>query len=135
MERYRILDHEADTGFEVYGETMEELFRNGVYALFSLITDIEAVQPLVEKRIKVSGNGELFINFLNDTLYLWDTTRFIPNTVSVYIKDQNAEGLFRGEFFNPARHTIRQEVKAVTYHKFRIVEEHGTFKATVIVDV
>jgi SHS2 domain-containing protein len=135
MERYRILDHEADTGFEVYGGTMEELFRNGVYALFSLITDIEAVQPLVEKRIKVSGNGELFINFLNDTLYLWDTTRFIPNTVSVHIDDQNAEGLFRGEFFNPARHTIRQEVKAVTYHKFRIIEEKGVLKATVIVDV
>lgn len=135
MERYRILDHEADTGLEIYGETMEELFQNGVYALFSLITDTGAVQPLVEKRIRVSGNGELFINFLNDILYLWATTGFIPGTVSVHIKDQNAEGLFRGEFFDPARHKIRQEVKAVTYHKFRIEEEQGTLKATVIVDV
>ncbi len=135
MERYKILDHEADTGFEVYGGTMEELFRNGVYALFSLITETETVHPLIEKRMKTSGNGELFINFLNDTLYLWDTTGFIPGTVSVRIRDQNAEGLFMGEFFDPARHTLRQEVKAVTYHKFRIVEEKGALKATVIVDV
>lgn len=135
MERYRILDHEADTGFEAYGGTMEELFRNGVFALFSLITDMETVHSLVEKRITVHGNGDLFINFLNDILYLWDTKRFIPRTVSVHIKDQNAEGLFTGEFFDPAKHTIRQEVKAVTYHKFRIVKEKGTFKATVIVDV
>ncbi|HNS15578.1 MAG TPA: archease [Syntrophorhabdaceae bacterium] len=135
MERYRIIDHEADTGFEAYGRTMEELFQNGVSALFSLITDAEAVRPLVEKRIEAGGNGELFVNFLNDILYLWDTTRFIPNAVSVRIKGQNAEGLLKGEFFDPARHAIRQEVKAVTYHKFRIVEEQGALKATVIVDV
>ncbi len=135
MERYRIIDHEADTGFEAYGRTMEELFQNGVSALFSLITDAEAVRPLVEKRIEAGGNGELFVNFLNDILYLWDTTRFIPNAVSVRIKGRNAEGLLKGEFFDPARHAIRQEVKAVTYHKFRIVEEQGALKATVIVDV
>lgn len=135
MERYRIIDHEADTGFEVYGGTMEELFQNGVSALFSLITDTEAVRPLEEKRIEAGGNGELFVNFLNDILYLWDTTQFIPNTVSVHIKGQNAEGLLKGEFFDPARHAIRQEVKAVTYHKFRIVEEQGALKATIIVDV
>ncbi len=135
MERYRIIDHEADTGFEAYGRTMEELFQNGVSALFSLITDTKAVRPLVEKRIEAGGNGELFVNFLNDILYLWDTTRFIPNAVSVRIKGQNAEGLLKGEFFDPARHAIRQEVKAVTYHKFRIVEEQGALKATVIVDV
>ncbi|HNT69389.1 MAG TPA: archease [Syntrophorhabdaceae bacterium] len=135
MERYRIIDHEADTGFEAYGRTMEELFQNGVSALFSLITDAKAVRPLVEKRIEAGGNGELFVNFLNDILYLWDTTRFIPNAVSVRIKGQNAEGLLKGEFFDPARHAIRQEVKAVTYHKFRIVEEQGALKATVIVDV
>lgn len=135
MERYRIIDHEADTGFEVCGRTMEELFQNGVSALFSLITDTEAVRPLVEKRIEAGGNGELFVNFLNDILYLWDTTRFIPNAVSVRIKGQNAEGLLKGEFFDPARHAIRQEVKAVTYHKFRIVEEQEALKATVIVDV
>lgn len=135
MERYRIIDHEADTGFEVYGGTMEELFQNGVCALFSLITDTEAVRPLEEKRIEAGGNGELFVNFLNDILYLWDTTQFIPNTVSVRIKGQNAEGLLKGEFFDPARHAIRQEVKAVTYHKFRIVEEQGALKATIIVDV
>ena len=135
MERYRIIDHEADTGFEVYGRTMEELFQNGVSALLSLITDVEAVRPLVEKRIEAGGNGELFVNFLNDILYLWDTTRFIPNAVSVRIKGQNAEGLLKGEFFDPARHAIRQEVKAVTYHKFRIVEEQGALRATIIVDV
>ena len=135
MKRYRILDHEADTGFEVYGETMEELFQNGVYALFSLITDIEAVQPLVEKRITVNGNGELFINFLNDSLYMWDTEGFIPKTLSIHVGQEHAEGVARGEIFDPAKHVIKQEVKAVTYHKFRIVEEKGMFKATVIVDV
>lgn len=135
MERYRIIDHEADTGFEVYGRTMEELFQNGVSALFSLIIETDALRPVVEKRIEASGNGELFINFLNDTIYLWDTTGFIPATASVRIKGRSAEGLLKGEFFDPARHVVRQEVKAVTYHKFRIVEEKGALKATVIVDV
>jgi len=135
MKRYRILDHEADTGFEVYGRTIEELFQNGVYALFSLITDIEVVQPLVEKRIIVNGNGELFINFLNDSLYMWDTEGFIPKTLSIHVGREYAEGVVRGEIFDPAKHLIKQEVKAVTYHKFRIVEEKGILRATVIVDV
>ncbi|MDD5008013.1 MAG: archease [Syntrophorhabdaceae bacterium] len=135
MERYRILDHEADAGFEVYGGTMEELFQNGVYALFSLITDIEVVQPLIEKRITVNGNGELFINLLNDSLYMWDTEGFIPKTLSIHVGREHAEGVARGEIFDPVRHLIKQEVKAVTYHKFRIVEEKGMLKATVIVDL
>ncbi|OPY79664.1 MAG: hypothetical protein A4E64_00307 [Syntrophorhabdus sp. PtaU1.Bin058] len=135
MERYRIFDHEADTGFEVYGRTIEELFRNGVYALFSLITDIEAVQPLVEKRITVNGNGELLINLLNDSLYMWETEGFLPKTLSIHVGRGRAEGVLRGEIFDPAKHLIKQEVKAVTYHKFRIVEEKGIFRATIVVDV
>ena len=135
MVSYKVLDHDADIHLEVYGASLEELFQNAAMALFSFITDLEKIIPSLVKESTVTGNGELLVNFLNDLLYLWDTERFIPADVSVAFGDQGLAATMRGETFNTGRHIIKQEMKAVTYHKFSIVEKGGIFTASLIIDV
>jgi len=135
LEPYKFLDHEADAGFEVYGQTEEELYQNATCALFSLIIDLRIIHPEIEKRVEVPGNSESLIIFLNDLLYLWDVERFIPKTITIVRDGADIIATLRGEKFDENRHTVAGAVKAVTYHKFSILKEKEALKATFIVDM
>jgi SHS2 domain-containing protein len=135
LEPYKVLDHEADIGFEVYGHTEEELFQNAARALFSLIVDLEAIYPETERLFEVFGNSESLIVFLNELLYLWDVERFIPKTIAITRDGINIKATLRGEILDEGQHTITGAVKAVTYHKFSILKEEEMLKATFIVDM
>ena len=136
MQSFKVLDHDADIRLEVYGASMEKLFENAAGAVFSLIIDpASVIAPSLEKRITVTGNGELLINFLNELLFTWDVDRFIPANVSVAFGTENLTATIKGETFNEDRHSIQLQMKAVTYHKFSITEENGMLKATIIIDV
>ena len=45
------------------------------------------------------------------------------------------EGTARGEAFDPARHALLTELKAVTYHDLSVGEKNGRFEATALFDV
>jgi len=132
---YRVLDHDADILLEVYGASREELFNNAARALTSFIADPEGIVPSSVKEVVVTGNGELLVNFLNEIIYIWETQRFIPADVSITFNSQGLTATMRGETFDRARHIIKEELKAVTYHKFSIIEENGMFRATILIDV
>lgn len=129
------MEHEADTGFEIFGGTIKELFQNAAAALFSVIVDAEQVDAEKGKRLDLSGNGELLVIFLNELLFFWDTEGFIPVDFSLKIEDGRLTGTVIGGMFDPSRHTAKQEVKAVTYHKFLLKEGEKGFSARIILDI
>lgn len=133
--KYRLIDHEADIGLEVYGKTMEELFSNAACGVFQFIVDAEKKEAEKGKRIEIEANGELLINFLNELIYLWDTEGFIPKEFSLKIDGRRVYGTVAGAVFDPETCTMKQEVKAVTYHKFFLKEENGIYTAQFILDV
>lgn len=135
MAKHKIIDHEADIGLEVNGKTLEELFKNAASGLFSLLVDLKNVKPEVGKKLEITGNGELLINFLNELLYLWDTEGFIPKDFSLRIENDRLTGNVIGGLFDPHWHTIKKEIKAVTYHEFSLTREKGICKARFILDV
>jgi SHS2 domain-containing protein len=135
LEGYRILDHEADIGFEVYGQGEEELFQNATLALFSQIMDLETVRTVTERQITITGNGETLILFLNELLYLWDVDKFIPRVITIKKEHGTLMATIRGEILDEQRHIVLTQVKAVTYHKFSITENQGKLKAIFIVDM
>jgi SHS2 domain-containing protein len=135
LEPYKILDHEADIGFQAFGHTEEELFQNAACALFSLITDLRAIHPATERRIEVPDNNESLIVFLNELLYLWDVEGFIPKAITIERDSANIKAILRGEIFDERRHAVVGAVKAVTYHKFSVRKEQEMLTATFIVDI
>jgi SHS2 domain-containing protein len=135
LEPYKIIDHEADVGFEAYGYTEEELFQNATCALFSLITDLGVIRPETERRVEVTGNGESLIVFLNELLYLWDVEGFIPKVTGIIREGVNIKAILRGEIFDEHRLTVAGAVKEVTYNKFSVRKEQEMLTATFIVDI
>lgn len=135
MEKFRLLNHDADIRIEVFGASRQELFQNAAIGIFSLLTDPAHVRPVIEKNITVYGNGELLVNFLNELLFVWDVDRFIPAEVVVDFVENGLNARLKGENFDDGRHFIQLEMKAVTYHNFSITEENDVYKATFVIDV
>jgi SHS2 domain-containing protein len=135
MEPFKIIDHEADIGFEIYGKTLEELFHNAAFALFSLIVEADDIKAEKGKKLEIKDSDGLLIVFLNELLYFWETEGFIPRDLSFKIANGRLSGKVIGGLFNPDNHIIKREIKAATYHRFSINEENGMLKATVILDI
>ena len=133
--RFRLLEHEADMGLEIYGRDQAELFRNAGAALFSLITDPDTIKARFTRHITINDDEELLVVFLNELLYLWDTEKFIPRIFSVVVEGGRLEADITGEIFDPGKHSVYKEVKAVTYHKFTIQQEGDLLKATIFLDI
>jgi len=136
--RYTTFDHTADLGIEIYGRDERELFANAAFALFDIMTDVTAVYLKVERDISIEGTGweDLLVNFLREVLYLFNGEGLSLSSFLVTSLDRtHIRGTVRGEFFDPDRHCLHREIKAVTYHRTEIVKGVHGLTARVICDV
>lgn len=136
---YRIFDHTADLGVEVTAATPEELYAGAAFALFDLLTDLSAVRAQRSREIDVVGENpaDLLVNFLREVLYVWNGKGFLMKSCVVrQVTPVRIEAVLKGEGFDPARHRIIREIKAVTYHQSSVLETpEGMWVARVVFDV
>ncbi len=144
MVKYRLFDHTADIGCAIFGKTRKELFANAVSALFDIMleqktewTNIPATKS-EEKLLSIEGNDreDLLINFLREALYLfngekWVVTGCRPSAIT----GKHIVAQLSGEPYNPKKHSIKMEIKAVTYHGLSIQKTTKGWVARVIFDV
>jgi SHS2 domain-containing protein len=136
---YRLFDHTADLGVEVTAATLEELYAGAAQALFDLLTDLAAVRAGRSRQIEVAGENpaDLLVNFLREVLWAWNGEGFLMKGCLVrQVTPRRLKAVLRGETFDPARHRIRKEIKAVTYHQCEVRQTpEGPWMARVVFDV
>jgi SHS2 domain-containing protein len=138
VKKYEQTDHTADIGLKIFGNSLPDLFANAAYALCDTLTDISKVSPTTKQTFLLQRDTteELLVEWMGNLLYTFETedllfSRF--NIISINKNSLSAEA--EGEFFNSAVHTIKNEVKAVTYHKLKIEEKSGLWQAEVVLDI
>ena len=135
---YEIIDHTADIGLHVFGNDPAELFRNAALALTDVITDRRNVVAVDSMGVSVDGHDwpDLMVNWLRELLYLWSGKELLVASVEVdRINSQRIVAAARVVPFQPDRHRIRNEIKAVTYHQIDVSEGLTGWEATIILDV
>lgn len=135
---YRIFDHTADLGVEVYGTDERDLFRNAALALYDIMTDRHRVRGREERQIAVEGadREELLVNFLREALSLYNSEGWLVNECAIReMDDCHLRATVTGEPFDPGRHTMNREIKAVTYHQAHIHRTARGWTGRVICDV
>ncbi|HPL64010.1 MAG: archease [Syntrophales bacterium] len=136
--RYRFIDHTADLGIEVRGETERDLFANAALAVHDLIADTRTVRPRESRVISVSGidSNDLLVNFLREVLYLFNGERMLAANCTILEMDgERVKAELRGEIFDRERHALKKEIKAVTHHQADLRRGKGGWKARIIFDV
>jgi SHS2 domain-containing protein len=138
FEKYRTIDHTADLGLEIYGRTLEELFANGLYALFDQITDIQGLENHEERELVLEGSDltDVFVNFLREILYLFNGEGLLLRSCRIAeATPVSVKATVAGEAFDPSRHVVNMEIKAVTYHQAVVLKTGAGWKGRVICDV
>jgi len=135
---FEILDISGDIGLRVQGLSLEELFMNSALGLYSLITDLSGVEPAdsIEIRLESESLDGLFVGWLNELIFRFDTHGFIGKEVMIEtISENRVEAGIRGEGFDPKRHERGLLVKAATYHNLKIENKDGIWTAEVVLDI
>ncbi len=135
---YRIFDHTADLGVEITGASQEEVYAGAAGALFDLLTDLSSVRESEERTLTVEGEGpdDLLVNFLRELLYCWNGEGFLMKRCMVReAAPRRLTAVLRGETYDPARHRIRMEIKAATYHQASVRRTAEGWMGRVVFDV
>ena len=135
---YTLIDHTADLGIEVTGTSEEELFADAAIAMIDLIVDSDHIQNTLTRSLIVVGMDQvdLLINFLREILYSFNGENFLLKNLAIAeLTSTTIKATLFGEYYDPGRHAIKTELKAVTYHQAAIWKTDGVWKARVIFDV
>jgi len=141
MKHYNIFNHTADLGVEVFGETLPDLFSHAALALADLLVEgMEALETAFPdtRAIVIEGSdiADLFVNFLREILYLFNGEGLILKTCRIVrIDDRSLVAELCGERYDPERHRVRMEIKAVTYHQAAVEKTVEGWEGRVVFDV
>lgn len=136
---HREIDHTADLGFDLWAPDREALFAEAVSGLAELCYDRSAVRPMQRRAVEVAADSdeELMVHWLQEVyLQLEGDGWLTSHAEEVVVETGRVAGELVGEPYDPDRHTLHTEIKAVTYHGLSVRRDaDGTWRATVIVDV
>jgi SHS2 domain-containing protein len=132
------LDHTGDIGVQVTAPTLDGLFVESARALTEILADASAASPQLADGIVVEGEDlpELLRNWLSELLFRFSANGMIyVDFVVTSASERRLEAVARGERYNPDRHPLRTELKAVTWHQLEAGPAPDGWLAQVIFDV
>jgi SHS2 domain-containing protein len=133
------LEHAADVGIQVSAATLEQLYERCAWGMFYELTDLGSVRPKETREIEIRANGyeSLLIEWLSELNYIHSVEHYLFCSFEVNAISGNfLRATVSGEKYNPSRHLIQNEIKAVTYHLLKVeVCLPGGWRAEVLFDV
>ena len=135
---YEIFEHTADVGLRARADSVETLFAEAARGLFSVIVDDPAgVRCREEVPLHVDGNDTAYLlhDWLCELLYLFAGRGLLLAEFDVRVNPDGLDAVTKGEPYDPARHRLAGEVKAVTYHGLKVEQTTEGWLAEVILDL
>jgi SHS2 domain-containing protein len=127
---FKIIEHPADTGIEIYAANVEDLFEIAAEGMFSIICETEGVGNEVRKTIKLREAKELkfddlLILWLEKLLYVHETclmlfSKFEVKKLMIGQGMSRLDAIIYGEKINLKKHEVFISIKAPTYHKLKV---------------
>jgi SHS2 domain-containing protein len=138
MHSFELLDHTADALIRARGDTLGELLVACAEGMFSvLVTAGQVREPqAVPIEVDAADAEELVHAWLRELLYRFSAEGLFFARFDVHeATPTRLRATCHGERFDPARHVGGTEIKAVTYHGFKV--EHGAdgWTAEVLFDI
>jgi len=135
---YSILEHTADVRMRVEGNTKEELFRDAVLGMMSIIGggpdgEGEKVVAMINITLTAPDQTSLLVDFLNEVLSQSHIQRQIYS--KVIFKELTKTSL-TAKLTGMSSEKFEEDIKAVTYHGANVLkDEAGNWEVTLIFDI
>lgn len=137
---HEIFEHTADLGLRVTAPTLESLLSDAALGLFEIIAgDLAQIRPRAAsaERFHVAGTDPtwLLFDWIGELHAAFELRRMLFCRFEVAVDAAGLHAVAHGEPYDPARHTLAHEIKAITQHELNVVETAGGWEATLIVDI
>jgi len=141
--RFKILEEiaTADVAFEAYGSTETEMFENAAFAVEETMVNTSAVKQTVRKNMRFESDEleKLLFDFLSELVYFKDAEALLFSSFKVRLTKEGKKLVLdadvSGEPIDHVRHDLRNDIKAITWHMFKIEQLDKGWKCRIIVDV
>lgn len=131
----------ADIAFEAEGDSIQALFEGATHALLETMADPLTVGSVWKQRsIKSEAILEdLLVEWLSEIVYWKDAAGVVFNDARLTLRKASdgwtLKAVLIGAPVDPATQALRNDVKGVTRHLYKIWQEGQVWKARVVVDV
>jgi SHS2 domain-containing protein len=135
---YTLIDHTADMGVRIRGETLEELFANAALAMTDLLVSQGGHREVMPLPVSVTGGDtvDLLVRWMGEVLYLFEGESLIVADVRIdTLACDHMEAQVWVFPFDPDRDEPVYRIKAVTYHQAGVTQSHGQWEAAIVLDV
>ena len=138
--RFEEICHAADRAFRVTSRNMAVLLENADLAMQALDRDEARTtgERSETRKIDIVGfdRESLLVNWLNELNYISQTEFVLFNDFRIQeISDTVIKAEALGEKINPAKHHIKLEIKAATYHNLLVEKTEEGWRIQVIFDI
>lgn len=139
MKNYEIFATTADVGIRFRGHDFAELYENAVAGLNVLLFGKKSALPADSESCHFSFRGDsvenVLVNLLAEVLSLVYQKKQRVVAMEFLVADQSSvdANFFLATLALEAAPAV--DIKAVTYHKLRVVEKNGLKKASVLFDI
>lgn len=140
MKPFRFLEEiaTADIAFEAYGNNLNELFENAALALFEAMVETKSVANRKAATFNLESDtieGLLF-DFLDQLVFLKDLKGMVFSDFKVRVSGKHKlKAKVFGEEIDPQKHELKTDVKAITFHQFKVESTDWGYKSRVVLDV
>jgi len=137
MRSFEVLDHTADVLVRARGETLADLLTVCAEAMLSVLVEEGEVRETMSADISVEADDadELVHAWLRELLFRFGAEGAVFARFDLHeVGPTRLRATCHGEPFDPARHR-GTEIKAVTYHEFRVEQSGSGWVADVLFDI
>lgn len=136
---YTIVDHTADLGLRIRGETLERLFENAAHAILNVMVKAQVLQATETVPVSLNGRDleDLLVRWLGEVLYWFQGEKKVTVHAQILsLSPRHLEANLDTIPYAPDKHEILCEIKAVTYHQVEISrKDDDLWEANVIFDI
>ncbi len=138
--KFEFFETTGDVGILVYGKTAEDIFINAGLGLYEIITDVKK-EETESREVKIISDSisRLFINWLNELIFLFDTYNFVANNINLSLAEKSGEisleSLLKGYCFDEQKDEKKLLIKAATYHGHYLKQTEKGYEAKVLFDI
>jgi SHS2 domain-containing protein len=128
------IEHTADWAIRVRGRDLGELFANAARGMFSLMADLDGVEPAVARQVALEefDTETLLVSWLSELLWLNEESDavFVRYEITALAPTRLQATVWGGPASSQWKH-----IKAVTFHDLAIAKTDNGYEVTLVFDV
>jgi len=140
--KFEEIEHTADIGILVSGETLHELIANLAFGMLNIITNEIDNHPIIKRSIKVEAPSlpDLIVRWLSEINFLLSVEHYLVAGIEISSIDRTFGNFILsadlyGQDSIPIESFFKTEIKAVTYHQLICEKRDDEYIGQVIFDI